>query len=81
MAHVGCAVVKPTWLSDVDILLDGCVHECCVDVKTAQLEIVCTCDTEEDAEAGKADDMRECFGVIDAVTLAASFSDKPGLLP
>jgi hypothetical protein len=32
VAHVGSAVVEPKWLSDVDILLTGCVQEGRVDV-------------------------------------------------
>jgi hypothetical protein len=45
VAHVGGAVVEPKWVSDVDILLNVCVHEFCVDVKTALLEVVRIRDT------------------------------------
>jgi hypothetical protein len=50
LAHVGYAVVESKGLSDVEILLNGCVHELCVDIKAAELKVVRSRDAEEDAE-------------------------------
>ena len=81
MIDIGGPVIEPKWLSDVDILFNGRVHERRVDVETAQLEITSRGDTEEDAETSKSDDWRECLGAIDPFALAAALRDKPCLLP
>ena len=51
MTDIGGTVIEPQGLSDVDILLDGCVQKRRVDVETAQLEVTSSGNTEEDAEA------------------------------
>jgi hypothetical protein len=81
VTDVSGPVIEPKWLSDVDILFNGRVHERNVDVETAQLEITSRGDAEEDAETGKSDDWRECLGVIDPFSLARALGNKPCLVP
>jgi hypothetical protein len=58
------------------------VQECGINVKTTQLDIVRGSDAKEDAaEAREANEKREGFGVVETLAPAATFSDKPGLLP
>jgi hypothetical protein len=67
VAHVGSAVVEPKSMRDVYILLNGCVRDCGIDVQTTHSENVSGCDAKEDAEARKANDMQNDFGVVESL--------------
>jgi hypothetical protein len=61
----------------VDVLVDGGVEKCSVDVKLTQLKVSGDCDDKEEAQAGHADDMREGLRIVEANALAAPFGDEP----
>jgi hypothetical protein len=73
MTHFRRAIGQAKGLADVRVLFDGSVKERSVDIMLTQFKIACGRNGEEEAKAGHAYDWGECFRVVEASTLAATF--------
>jgi hypothetical protein len=71
-------VAETQGLPYVYVLLDRGIEERGVHVHEAELEVNRGADGEYDTKTRHANDCRECFGVVHALTLTAPFGNKSG---